>query len=250
MSQPLSIELAASAARVASGSGVAVDMGVVSVAAGAPARSAARLEIAVTALAQVASLRLAVEHSGAASGPWVELDALDVTQTGDYQLSVGDARRWLRLTWALITPGASPSVTFSVAGEAHQAYLGPRDLRSAIREAVLKDITTLTARADACITVSDEADGYLGGRYTLPLLKWDTTLKSKLARLAIKYSFDACGWQPDGPDSVIKDNYNDGVAWLKRLQNDKLDPPGMVDSTPEVFDGGSVVMSRPRRGAI
>ncbi len=250
MSQPLSIELAASAVRVATGSGAAVDMGVVSEAAGAPARSAARLEIAVTAFSDVERIRLAVEHSAAEAGPWVELDALDVDQTGDYQLSVGDARRWLRLTWVFFGPGDLPSVTFSVAGEAHQTYLGPRDLKSAIREAVLKDITTLTARADACITVSDEADGYLGGRYTLPMMKWDTTLKSKLAHMAIKYSFDACGWQPEGPDSVIKDNFTDGVAWLRRLQDGRLAPPGMVDSTPEAFEGGSVVVSRPRRGAI
>ncbi len=247
MSQPLSIELAASAARVASGSGVAVDMGLV---ANLVPRSAARLEIAVTAFADFERLRLAVEHAAAETGPWLELDALDIQDTGDYKHSVGDTKRWLRLSWQIVGPGDAPSVTFSVAGEAHQVYVGPNGLSSAIRVVALDEVTTLSERADACITVSDEADGYLGGRYTLPMRKWDTTLKAMLARMAVKYSLDAHGWQPEGPDSVIKDNFNASIAWLKRLQDGKLEPPGMVDSTPETFEGGSVVMSRPRRSVI
>jgi phage gp36-like protein len=247
MSQPLSIELAASAARVADGSGTAVDLGLV---ADLVPRSAARLEIAVTAFSDVERLRLAVEHAAAEAGPWLELDFLDVTQTDDYQLSVGDSKRWLRLSWQLVGPGDTPSVTFSVAGEAHQVYLGPKDLKSAIRVVALEEITTLAARADACIAVSDEADGYLGGRYVLPMRKWDNALKAMLARMAVKYSMDACGYQPEGPDSIIKDNFNASIAWLKRLQDGKLEPPGMVDSTPETFEGGSVVVSRPRRSVL
>jgi hypothetical protein len=75
MSQPLSIELAASAARVASGSGTGVDLGLV--AETAP-RSAARLDVAVTAFSDVERVRLVVEHSALEAGPWLELDALDI----------------------------------------------------------------------------------------------------------------------------------------------------------------------------
>lgn len=247
MSQPLSIELAASEARAANGSGDAVDLGLV---AGLVQRSAARLQIDVTEFSDVERLRLVVDTAPADTGPWLELDAIDVEQTDQYELSVGDTRRWLRLRWELTGPGVAASVTFSVAGEAHQVYVSPRGLKSAIRVIALDEITTLTARADACIAVSDEADGYLGGRYTLPLRKWDNALAAKCAHMAIKYSLDACGWQAAGPDSVIKENFDNAVKWLARLQDGKLEPPGMVDSTPETFEGGAVVVSRVRRGVI
>lgn len=247
MSQPLSIELALSAAQTADGSGTAVDLGLVG---GVAPRSAARLTVDVTAFADLERLRLAVESAPANTGPWLELDALDVEQTGEYDLSVGDTKRWLRLRWELVGIGAAPSVTFEVLGEAHQVYVSPRGLKSAIRVVALEEITTKSARADACIAVSDEADGYLGGRYTLPMLKWDNALSAKCAHMAIKYSLDACGWQPGGPDSVIKDNFDNALRWLARLQDGKLEPPGMVDSTPGTFEGGSVVMSRSRRSVI
>ncbi len=247
MSQPLSIELAASAARVANGSGAAIDLGLV---ANTVPRSAARLSVEVSAFAGLERLRLAVEHAAAIGGPWLELDALDIEQTGDLDLSVGDTKRYLRISWELVGADNSPSVTFTVLGEAHQVYVSPRQLRSAIRVIALEEITTPSARADACITVSDEADGYLGGGYTLPLLKWDNALTAKCAHMAVKYSLDACGWQPAGPDSVIKDNFDNALAWLKRLQAGNLKPPGMVDSRPELHEGGSVVVSRQRRGPI
>jgi phage gp36-like protein len=247
MSQPLSIELAASAARVASGSGDGQDLGLV---AETSPRSAARLDVAVTAFADLERLRLVVEHSALEAGPWLELDALDVTQTGDYELSVADSKRWLRASWELVGVGDNPSVTFSVAGTAHQVYLGPKDLGRAIRVAALNDITTPSARADACITVSDEADGYLGGRYVLPLTKWGSDLSQMLARMGIRYALDACGWAPEGPDNAVLKAFDHAMAWLKRLQDGKLEPPGIVDSTPDVFEGGAVVVSRPRRSAI
>lgn len=247
MSQPLSIELHASGVETANGSGAAVDMGLV---ASVSPRSAAKLEIAVTAFADVERVRLVFEHAALEAGPWLELDELDLTQTGDHEHSVGDAKRWLRVSWELFGAGSSPSLTFSVAGKAHQVYVSPRSLQRVMRVHALEDITTPHARAGACISVSSEADGYLGGRYTLPLKQWDDTLTEQCARIAIRYALDACGWQPDGPDGVVEKAFDRAIAWLKRLQDGKLEPPEIVDSTPEVFEGGSVVVSRPRRRPI
>jgi phage gp36-like protein len=247
MSQPLSIELAASAERTAAGSGVAQDLGLV---AETVPRSAARLDVAVTAFDGLERLRLVIEHAAAEAGPWLELDALDVTQTGDYEISVAGTKRWLRVRWEFVGED-TPSVTFSVAGTAHQVYLGPRDLgRSGIRREVIDERITLTAQADACISVSDEADGYLGGRYVLPLTKWSEDLRAHLARMAVKYGLDTCGRQVEEPEDQIETGFERSIAWLKRLQDGKLEPPGMVDSTPDVFEGGAVVVSRPRRSAI
>ncbi len=246
MPQPLSIELRASGAVTAAGSGAAKDLGLV---AETVPRSAARLEVEVSAFDGLERLRLVIEHAAAETGPWLELDALDIEQAGDLELAVGDTKRWLRCRWELFGED-TPSVTFWVRGEAHQVYVSPRQLKSAIRVVALEEITTPSERADACIAVSDEADGYLNGRYVLPLKKWGGDLSAMLAKMAVRYALDAAGWQPDGPDSVIKEAFAHALAWLKRLQDGKLEPPGIVDSTPETFEGGSVVMSRPRRSVL
>lgn len=248
MSQPLSIELRASSAATAAGSGAAVDLGLV---ASAVPRSAARLGVEVSAFTGLERLRLVVEHAAASGGPWLELDALDIEQTSDFELSVGDTKRWLRARWELVGADGSPSVTFGIAGTAHQVYVSPRDLaRYGIRAEELTAITTPSARADACISVSDEADGYLNGRYVLPLKAWDDALRGQCARMGIRYALDRCGWQPDGPDNVVEKSFDRAVAWFKRLQAGQLEPPGIVDSTPGEFEGGSVVVSRRRRSVI
>jgi phage gp36-like protein len=248
MSQPLAIELAASAARTADGSGTAVDLGLVG---NTTPRSAARLTFEVTAFSDLERLRLAVETAPAETGPWLELDAVDAEQTGEYELSVGDTKRWIRLRWELVGSGGSASVTFSADGTAHQSYIGPRDLgRYGIRRQVIDERIELATQADACITVSDEADGYLGGRYTLPMLSWSEDLKAHCARMAIKYGLDTCGRQVEEPEDQVERGFDRAIAWLKRLQAGQLEPPGMKDSTPETFEGGSVVVSRPRRSVI
>jgi phage gp36-like protein len=247
MSQPLSIELAPSAARTADGSGVPVDLGLVAEVA---PRSAAELVITVTDWEDVALLRLVVETSAQESGPWLEVDSLELQETGDHELAVGDTRRWLRLRWELSAAGASPSVSFSVEGEAHQVYIGPRDIGRGLRIEALEKIATSHERAAACIAVSSEADGYLNGRYTLPLKRWDHALRRHCASMAVHYVLDAAGWQPEGPDNVVKTAFDRAVAWFKRLQAGQLEPPDIVDSTPATFDGGSVVVSRSRRGAL
>jgi phage gp36-like protein len=251
MSQPLAITLRASGAATAAGSGTAVDLGLVSEADGAPARSAARLLITVSAYADVERVRLVVEHSAAEGGPWLELGEVDLVQTGEADLSVADSKRWVRARWEFFGAGGSASITFGVEGNAHQVYCGPRGLgRFGITRAVIDDLLTKHAQADGCITASDEADGYLGGRYTLPMLAWCSDLEAMVARMAVKYGFDVNGWQPDGPADMVMANFNHAIGWLKRLQDGKLEPPGMKDSTPEVFEGGSVVVSRPRRSAL
>lgn len=227
MPQALAIELASSSARTSAGAGTAVDAGPDGV-----ERSASRLVLDVTAFAEVERIRLIVETAPGSSGPWLELDALDIDQTGEYDLSVGNTKRWLRLRWEFAGADGSPSVTFSVTGEAHQVYINPRDLKSAIRVIALDEITTLTARADACIAVSDEADGYLNGAYMLPLVSWDDGLRGQLARMAVRYALDACGWQPEGPDGVIEKSFDRALTWLKSVKKGTVRPPNIVDSTP------------------
>lgn len=251
MSQALAITLRASAAAAASDSGTAVDLGLVSEAEGAPARSAARLLVTVTAFTDLERVRLIVEHSAAQGGPWLELDAVDLLQTGKVKFSVADSDRWVRVRWELTAGGGSPSITFGVAGEAHQVYCGPGDLGSfGITAEVIDDLLTKHAQADGCITASDEADGYLGGRYTLPMLAVDKTCTAQVARMAVKYGFDVNGWQPDGPADQVMSNFSGALKWFMRLQDGKLEPPGMKDSTPEEYEGGSSTMSKPQRGVL
>ena len=230
MSSSIAITLHPAGAETAAGQGAAVDLGLV---AETVPRSAARLDVAVTALANIERVRVIIDHGPANVGPWLEVEAIDVQQTGDFEISVADTKRWLRVRWEFTGASGSPSVTFSVAGLAHQVYVGPRDLgRYGIRQEEIDAILTPAAKADACIAVSDEADGYLNGAYTLPIVAWDDGLKGHLARMAIRYGLDRCGWQPDGPGDKIETGFDRALMWLKLVQKGTVRPPGIVDSTP------------------
>lgn len=237
MPQPLAITLRPPAAATADGEGAAVDIGA--------ARTAARLTVTATDGPPQRPFQVAVQTSPDGVGGWVDIDEpLTIGVLGALDFSVAGAQRFLRVRWSV---PESP-VTFGVAGVAHQVYCSPHDIgRYGLREQALLDITTQSALADACITVSAEADGYLGGRYVLPLVAWDDDLRAHCARMAARYALDASGWQPGGPDEVVERSFDRAIAWLKRLQAGQLAPPGIVDSTPTVFEGGSVVVSRPRR---
>jgi phage gp36-like protein len=232
----MSVVLAVDAEVNSDGEGPSVDVG--------PARGAARLEARVTSWAAT-SLRIAIEDSPTGVAPWREFDAIVVGGPGTYHGSVGDTERFLRVTWLL----EGTSATFGVKGTAYQVYCGPRDLgRYGIRESALSEIATPSARADACITVTAEADGYLSRRYTLPLIAWGDDLRGQCARMAVRYALDQCGWQPDGPDDVVERAFDRAVKWLSAVGAGTVSPAGIIDSTPAKRGSVPRMFSRPRRG--
>ena len=74
---------------------------------------------------------------------------------------------------------------------------------------------------EACTMV----DGYLRGRYQLPLLAWDTDLKRVVAVIAAKNLLDIRGHNPNtGSDQVISERYGWAIDWLKGVQRGSVHP--------------------------
>ena len=252
MANAKAITLLASGTQTAAGDGSAVDLGE-TVGDYLVLRSAVQVVIPVTAFALESPappdpepvLTLSIETRDATADPWETIVTLEIEATGRYTLSAGDLGRYVRLSWELGV--GLESVDFGATGQAHVVYCDPRDLtKTCVPERSVADITA-SARADACISASDEADGYIGGAYTLPLLAWPNDLRDHTARIATGIIFAHRGVDPQGPDANVLLERDRALKWLDRLANGRLSPPGLIDSTEDVFEGGSVVISIPSR---
>lgn len=243
MAQPLAVTLAPSAAVVGPGSGAAVDMGAL--------RRALRIDLRVTTFTAVDSdpvpqLAITIETRESNTAPWRFVDTLLAGALGAFRLSAGGLDRYVRVSWALTN---LTTVTFGVSGMAHVVYCDPSDITNiAVPEQSIEEISA-SKRADACITISDIADGYIGGAYVLPLTAWPEDLRVFASYLAAAQLFAGRGVDLRGPDKSVIDNRDMALKWFDRLANGRLSPPGMIDTTPETSEGGSfVVSSKPPRG--
>lgn len=243
MTQPLAVDLAASAAVVAAGSGSSVDMGAL--------RRALKLTVRVTTFTPVdadpvPALTLTLETRPSSSDPWRTANTVQALGVGVVELSTGGLDRFARISWALTN---MTTVTFAVVGVAHVTYCDPTDIvKYAVPEHGIAELSAST-RADACIAATDVADGFIGGAYTLPLTAWGEDLRQQTAYLAAAQLFSARGVDTAGPDKTVLDNRDMALKWLGRLADGRLSPPGLIDSTPETNEGGSFVyQGKPRRG--
>jgi len=232
VANPLTLELAPSAARTTGASGAAIDIGAL--------RTAARVETAVTVAAAGADhvLGLTLETSGSASGPWRAVADLGAFQPGAepamLEKYVAGLQRYVRAKWTI--DGAAPSFTFQVTAEAHVLYAEPKHIRR---------FGTDDELAEFCIMASTEADGHLAIGRTLPLTKWDADLRRHVSKIAIYIFLNDGGRVPTGPDDLIDIEYKDAIKWLRGVGNGTIVPPGLVDSTPEVNEAAYAVVSDP-----
>lgn len=109
--------------------------------------------------------------------------------------------------------------------------------------------TIAAADQDAALAkASRDADGYLGKRFTLPLTAWGEDLGARVCAIAAYDLLSVRGMNPDGSDKHIADRNAEAVAWLAGVAAGRIEPAGIVDSTPAVHEGGAVVCTRARRG--
>lgn len=241
MPQALSVELAVSATVTEAGSGAAVDIGEL--------RRAVKATVLVTAFTGVdddptPTVTLTIQTRSTTSAPWRSVTSLDVTATGSYRLCAGGLDRYVRVSWDLEN---MTSAEFAVTGVAHVTYCDPSDISlDAVPESAIEDIS-LSDRASACISVSEEADGYLASAFEMPLTAWGDDLRAKCAEMAAAKLFRQRGFDPDGPDKLVLEREKAAIEWLNRIANGRLKPPTIVDST-ETFEGGSFVVTHTRRG--
>ena len=89
-------------------------------------------------------------------------------------------------------------------------------------------------REDALDACSSLADGYLSGRYTLPLSAWADDLRLHVAGMAAFRLLAARGYDPNrGADAAIRMLWDDAIRWLERVSSGSVTPAGIVDATPE-----------------
>lgn len=235
MANALAVTLHASAAETASSASAAIDIGTL--------RSCLKLRLELGALTgDGARLTVYIETGASVAGPWRGLGAfpaLTVAATKDQVFA--DCLRYNRVRWLL--EGATPSATFRVDGSAHVLYAKVADVGiHAIPAEAIKSVS-VAEQAACCLAATDEADGYIGGGKTLPLTAWGDDLTAKVAEIAAFKIMKRRGFQPQGTDELIVKGRDDAISWLKGVGNGSIEPPGMIDSTPEVYDAGISVFS-------
>lgn len=236
MANPLPITLLEDTVLSAPGGGSAVDVGAL--------RQIARLHIDLVALTAGEELTLVVETSPTGTAHWAPVAQVFLDSPGVRETSVGPLQRFVRVRWDI----SGGLATLEVTGVAHVTYCLPRDIhRFSVPADALEPIPH-EDRLDACVAATDEADGYVGGAYKLPLRAWGEDLRKAVARIAGADLLSNRGVDPESQDAVVFQREEKAHEWLNRLANGRLAPPGMVDQTPETFEGGSVVVSRPKRG--
>ena len=236
MPNPLAITLRASTEALASGTGASVDLG---------DRTYSVLMLDASAVAIGTTLAVTMETSPTGS-QWAFAGRFQsVSGAATKTITIPDGQRYLRTVWTM-TGGPA---TFGVTGIAHQLYATPQDVVRYGLPASALDGTPLSAISDACLGASDEASGYLASAYTLPLVSWNTDIRKHVACMAAYDLMRFRGYDPaSGPDELLQKGRDQAVAWLMRVADGRLRPPGIVDSTPVVTETEVYVESAASRG--
>lgn len=240
MANPLAVELHALGEETASGSGTPVDISAL--------RRCAKLTLTVTSLSGTSpGLEVVIETGPSSSGPWRSLSGFSASTEQSEELVFGVTDRWIRASWTL-SGDDSPAATFEIAGTAEVLYATPADVASLAMKPSAFEELDLSQKLGCCLAATDQAEDFIASAHVLPLVSWGTSLTQHVARIAAANMLRVRGTGgTEGPDLVVFDTEKMSLTALDRVANGRLKLTGVVDSTPEVFEGGSVVVSRPRR---
>lgn len=246
MANPLNITPRAIAAATGSSSGTAVDM---SASVPVCVRAGAQLTLEVTAVDDPATtVTVSLQTSADGSTNWRTVDSWPTQGVGETELCFADLNKWCRVTWVVAGTSGTPTATFVVSGQAHQLFLDTSDITSGQLPAkALVNVTKQTV-AKAIISASGDAEDSLASSYTLPIVAWSQSVSQRCAQIASYQIMSFRGFKPDGLDQLIVKENDDAVGWFKRVAAGSLRPPGIVDSAPNVYEGGAVVFTNPARG--
>lgn len=97
---------------------------------------------------------------------------------------------------------------------------------------------TATARQKAIDSWADFMNGYLGSRYTMPILApFPPVLVECNAALAAVGLIRSKGIDPEA-DAIVKTTYEQWLDWLREVRDEAVSPP-IVDSSPGATAGSS-----------
>jgi phage gp36-like protein len=110
-------------------------------------------------------------------------------------------------------------------------YATAADLASLGLSAQALSVITLDEQNEALLGASNDADGYLGSKFILPLISWGTDLKRAVCQLAAYDLLSQRGYNPEaGGNVTIRDRAKDARDWLKQVAANKIRPV-VVDSS-------------------
>jgi phage gp36-like protein len=235
MANQLNVSLQALATVTASQTGEAVDIGT---------RTAGLLSVEVDAIAVDGHVVLL--ETSPDSITWRIVAQQPYSAPQNQVRAVEGLQRYVRARVAMAAGGGA-SLLLSVDLEAHQIYCDQQSIRRYGLPAGALESVTDEEMLEVCLAATDECDSYLGAAFTLPLLQWGRDLRIHAAKMATMYLLDRRGWDPQGADAPIKMGHERAVRWLEQVAKGGLSPAGLIDSTTDVVDSGSVVFSRPKR---
>lgn len=92
---------------------------------------------------------------------------------------------------------------------------------------------------------SARIDGYLRGRYLLPLSSpYPAEIVACTTALAAYSVLSRRGFDPHaGTDANVRVRYEDAISWLERIAQGKVNLAALSDASPSVQDGGPRVRS-------
>lgn len=242
MTRDIAVTLLALAAQAASGATAAVDLGV------SPPVDTCRLVLEVAAISGTsASLAVAVQTS-ADGVTWATVRAWPAkTAAGREELVFQPVSRYVRATWTLTGVGAS--VTFGIGGTKRKAYCTVARMKELASSGTAFTSTPDEKLDSAIYSASVELDSHFAARYTLPITAWGGDVELKVAEMAAWYALKARGFNPEaGSDIAIRDGYRNAVDWCERVATNKVQPVGIVDSTPDEDEAEAYVETDAPRG--
>lgn len=126
---------------------------------------------------------------------------------------------------------------------AHPPLATPADLARCVTAEWLSE-STEEQQLDALQAATDEALGYLRGKYLLPLTSWSKDIRDRVCHIAIWKLVNRVGF--DESEVQFRTNYTDAIAYFRDCATANLNPD-IVDSKPTTAVY-SRVRSEPRRG--
>lgn len=189
-------------------------------------------------------LLVTLETSADGATGWRTVDSWDAKAApGKTEQAFASLERYVRVSWAL----SGESATFKVSGQAHQVYFDESDMRAEVPGRAFETETSASDIAAAILQGSADIEDHCASAYTMPITAWPISVSQRGAQRGIYYLLSRRGFDPEGPDRMIEVKADEAMKWLKRVSQGQLRPPGIVDSTPDTYEGGAVVVSSPRR---
>ncbi len=247
MANPAAITIHASAAETTTATGAAVDLGAT--------RSCVKLDLIVTAVSGTNPLlTIALDTAPSATGPWRAAGSFTaVAVVGKSSKTFADLDQFVREN-RTIGGTAGPTFTYSDTGFAHTLYASPSDLtKTAIAAAALTNVPADTI-AECCLRSSADFETAANSSHTLPLTGWGEDVRGHCASRAVFYALSARGRKPSGNMDEAIDQLG-GFAlrtpgaksaaemFFQAIAKGVLKPLGVVDQTPDDFEGGGFVVS-------